>query len=39
MSVKPFPLYTDGQSIFYTVDGVNFNQVSAPTALATPTAS
>ncbi len=24
---KPFPLYTDGTSVFYTTDGVNFNQL------------
>lgn len=37
MSVKPFPLYTDGQSVFYTTDGINFNAVSAPTSPASST--
>lgn len=39
MSFKPFPLFTDGQSVYYTTDGVNFLAISAPTALATPSAN
>jgi hypothetical protein len=26
-NAKPFPLYTDGASIYYTTDGVNFNSL------------
>jgi hypothetical protein len=31
---KPFPLYTDGASVFYTTDGVHFNSLGGGGAVA-----